>query len=203
MNWVRLFLAHLALKHGRLVRVWLKFGRPTSEQYIEHLRRNVGVYAIGQDCHINHDAVFTDPAYVRIGNNVCLSTCTLVGHDAVVSVLNRAYGVKLDSVGKIDIKDNVFVGMGAILLPGITVGPDAVIAAGAVVVRDMPAACIVGGVPAKVIGNTRDLVDRLQHSTDKLPWANLIRQREGSFDPQLEPKLKQLRVAHFYGEPSA
>lgn len=192
-------LAWSALEHGRLVSLWLKFGQPTSAQYIEHLRRNVGVFSIGHDCHINHDAVFTDPGYVRIGNNVCLSTCTLVGHDAVVSVLNRAYGVKLDSVGKIDIKDNVFVGMGAILLPGITIGPNAVVAAGAVVAKDVPPGTIVGGVPAKVIGSTEDLVERLKTSTQQLPWASLIEARQGAFDPIMEPELKRRRKAHFFG----
>ena len=42
-------------------------------------------------------------------------------------------GVKLDAVGKIDIRDNVFVGYGAIILRGVTIGPNAIVAAGAVV----------------------------------------------------------------------
>lgn len=202
-NILRRFLRKMALEHGRLVSAWLKFGQPSSADYIEHLRRNVKVHAIGQNCHINHDAILTDPQYVRIGNNVCLSTCTLVGHDAVVSVLNRSHGVKLDSVGKIDILDNVFVGMGAIILPGVTIGPNAVVAAGAVVNRDVPEGAIVGGVPAKVIGSTQALVDRLAASTRDLPWAHVIAEREGAFDPKLEPMLKAMRVRHFFGDKSA
>ena len=49
------------------------------------------------------------------------------------------------------IGDNVWVGAGAILNPGVTVGSNAVIASGAVVTKDVPAGCIVAGVPAKVI----------------------------------------------------
>lgn len=163
----------------------------------------MGIFEIGEHCHINQDAIFTDPRYVRIGNNVCLSSCTLVGHDAVVSVLGRAYNVQLDSVGKIDIKDNVFVGIGSILLPGITVGPNAVVAAGAVVNNDVPPGTIVGGVPAKIIGRVDDLVVRLQFLTDQMPWANLIKRRSGAFDPDMETELITQRVAYFYGHSNA
>jgi len=67
-------------------------------------------------------------------------------------MLNRAYGVKLDSVGKIDIRDNVFVGYGAIVMPNVTIGPNAIVAAGAVVMRgDYPDNSLIAGNPAKVI----------------------------------------------------
>jgi acetyltransferase-like isoleucine patch superfamily enzyme len=198
MRWIRRLLRWLALDHGRLVGVWLRWGQPSSEDFIEHLRRNLKVHHIGRDCHINHDAVFTDPQYVRIGNNVCLSTCTLVGHDAVVSVLNRSKGLKLDRVGKIDIKDDVFVGMHAVILPGVTIGPDAVVAAGAVVNKDVPPGSVVGGVPARVIGTTDELAQRLAASTLELPWAELIARRQGAFDAAMEPELKRRRVAHFF-----
>lgn len=199
---IRRVLRYLALRQGRCVSLWLKFGEPSSEDFIEHLRVNVKLYAIGKDCHVNHDANFTDPQYVRLGNNVCLSSCTLVGHDAVVSVLNRAYSKKLDRVGKIDIRDNVFVGTGAIILPGVTIGPNSVVAAGAVVVKDVPEGCIVGGVPAKIIGKTEDLIHKLELETEQLPWFDIIKKRCGGYDAALEPELRRIRVEYFYGEPS-
>lgn len=196
---IKRLLTYLALHKGRCISLWIKFGHPSSEQYIEHLRRNVKIHSIGQHCHVNHDARFTDPQYVRIGNNVCLSSCTVVGHDAVISVLNRARGLKLDSVGKVDIKDNVFVGMGVIILPGVTIGSNSVVAAGAVVAQDVPEGAVVGGVPAKVIGQTDQLVEKLIAQTDKMPWRHLIEQREGAFDAALEPELLKLRREYFFG----
>ena len=107
---------------------------------------------MGEQCSINTNVVITDPAYTRFGNNVRLTGCILFGHDGSVNMLNCAYGLKLDRVGKVDIRDNVFVGHGAIVLPGVTIGPNAIVAAGSVVNHDVPPGSIVAGVPALVVG---------------------------------------------------
>ena len=50
---------------------------------------------------------------------------------------------------KIHIKKNAWIGAGATILPGVTIGENAVVAAGAVVSKDVPANTVVGGIPAK------------------------------------------------------
>ena len=191
-------LKYLAWEHGKLTYLYLKICKPRNDQYAQMLKHRKYFYAMGEDCTINQDIVVTDPKYVRIGNNVCLSSCTLIGHDGAIAVLNKAYNVKLDSVGKIDIKNNVFIGYGAIILPGVTIGPNAIVAAGAVVNKDVAEGCVVGGVPAKTISSTEDLVLRLQEKTNQLPWAKIIVEREGGYDAKLEPELKRQRIKHFY-----
>lgn len=199
---VQKLLRALAWDFGKATRLYLKVCQPRNDEYAEFLRRRGNFYSIGENCSINRDVRVTDPAYVRLGNNVCLSSCTLIGHDGSVAVLNRAYNVRLDSVGKIDIKDNVFVGYGAIILPDVTIGPNAIIAAGAVVTKDVAAGTIVGGVPACPLGLVEDLVKRLDAQTRSLPWADLILQREGSYDPAIEEELKRQRIQSFYGSDS-
>ena len=125
----------------------------------------------------------SDPAYVRLGNNVSLSRCSLIGHDGSIAVLNGEYGVKLDRVGKIDIRNNVFVGYGAILLPGVTIGPNVIVAAGAIVSRDVAEGDIVAGVPARTIDRVKDFVARLKAEPGQLPWYSLIERRAGPLDP--------------------
>lgn len=76
-------------------------------------------------------------------------------------MLNRAYNVKLDSVGKIDIGDNVFIGYGAIVLRNVTIDPNAIVAVGFVVVKDVAEGDIVVGVPARPTGRVKNLVKKL------------------------------------------
>ena len=153
---------------------------------------------MGEGCSILTSTIFTDPAYVRLGNNVQFSSCHLIGHDGSIGMLNEAYGVRLDAVGKIDIRDNVFIGFQAVILPGVTIGPNAIVAAGSMVTKDVPPGAIVAGIPAKQIGLVDDLVKKLEAKTETLPWADLIARRDGGFDSAMEPELQRLRVKHFY-----
>jgi acetyltransferase-like isoleucine patch superfamily enzyme len=195
---VKNIIKHLALKRGKFLGIYIRWCKPNSEEFNYFLKRCYGVHSIGSETHINRDVKFTDPAYVRIGNNCILSTCTLIGHDASVGVLNHIYGKRLDSVGKIDIKDNCFIGMGVIVMPDVTIGPNSIVAAGAVVTKDVLPGTIVGGVPAKVIGNTDALVQKLDVRTKSYPWAHLIENRVGAFDANIEAELVKMRVKHFF-----
>jgi acetyltransferase-like isoleucine patch superfamily enzyme len=190
----------LAMDHGKAFGLYKAVCSPRADEYAEYLRRHGGLHSMGQQVSITLGTRIEDPAYVSIGSNVLLSACTLIGHDGSIEVLNRAYNVKLDRVGKIDIRDNVFIGHSAIIMPGVTIGPNAIVAAGAVVTRDVKAGDIVGGVPAKPIGRVQDTVQRMLAETNKLPWADIIQQREGAFDAALEPELLKQRVAFFYPE---
>lgn len=154
---------------------------------------------MGENVSITFGCNITDPAYTRIGNNVGLSVCTLIGHDASVRVINNRYGKRLDSVGYIDIRDNSFVGHGAIVMPRVTIGPDSIVAAGAVVTKDVPPGLVVGGNPARVIGTTQELVERVEERSNQYPWIEMIRKRQGGFDPAIEPELVRMRVTHFFG----
>lgn len=179
---------------------YVRLCRPRGEEYAEFLRRHGGLFSVGTGNCIQISTDIVDPDYVRIGNDCIFSTCALIGHDASVSVLNKAFGKNIDSVGKVDIKDNCFVGYGAIVLPGVTIGPNSIVAAGAVVNRDVPPNTVVAGVPAKAICGIEQLAEKLEAKSDDLPWHDLIEKRGPDYDPAFEPELIRKRVRHMFGE---
>lgn len=201
MKCIKGILRYAAHKHGCLVRFYLRFCNPIPEEYAEFLRKQGGFYAIGENCWIMRTANITDPAYVRLGNNVMLSACSLLGHDGSVHMLQQAYGVVLDKVGKIDIGNNVFVGHQAIVLPGITIGNNVIVGAGSVVTKDVADNAVVAGIPAGPIAKTDEYVTKLAGETASLPWFDLLQQRRGSYDAGLEQEMIRRRQRFFYDEP--
>ena len=200
---LRRLLRHLAFEYGWGEQFYRRVCRPDGVDWAAYLKRRGSLYAMGDFCSVQTNVMITDPKYVRLGNNVRLSGCVLFGHDGSVNMLNRAYHCQIDRVGKIDLRDNVFVGHGAIVLPGVTVGPNAIVAAGSVVSRDVPSSSIVAGVPARRVADLDAYVEKMKAQTATLPWASILARRQGDFDPILQVELDRVRIAHFFGAPEA
>jgi acetyltransferase-like isoleucine patch superfamily enzyme len=124
--------------------------RRYNEFTIENYFRKKG-YSVGKNNRIFLRNLGSEPYLVKIGN-YCLvsSTVKFITHDGV-SALFRDEIPSIHVFGKIEIKDKCFLGAGAIILPNVTIGPNSVVGAGAVVTKDVPAGVVVAGVPAKVI----------------------------------------------------
>lgn len=103
---------------------------------------------LGKNVFINSGCRFQDQGGIIIGDGV------LIGHNVVLATLNHDVDPQKRSdmfPAPIRIGKNVWIGAQATVLPGVTIGDGAIVAAGAVVTRDVPANVIVGGVPAKII----------------------------------------------------
>lgn len=198
MRFIKHALSNYTIRTNRLRGLYRRICRPDGVAWAALLKRHGGLYAMGEGCVIQQNVVITDPAYVRIGNNVHLTGCTLFGHDGVVSMLKSAYGVSIDKVGKIDIGDNVFIGHQAIVMPGVTIGSNSIVAAGALVTRDVPCGQIFGGVPARMIGTTQGLLQRLQDEMCTLPWRNHPAMSAAFIGPATA-ELDAIRVQYFFG----
>jgi len=199
----RLFLDFLrtnAIESGWFTGLYRRFCNTDGQEWAYYLKRHRVLYQIGEDCVIQTNVEFTDPKHVRLGNNVRLTGCTLFGHDGSIQMLKKMTGLSLDSVGKIDILDNVFVGHRAIIMPGVTIGPNAIVAAGSVVTRDVLPNTIVGGVPAKKIGTVDEYLQRCKQRTAALPWFGhpLI---AGDYFGPTSDELTKIRCAYFFEAP--
>lgn len=105
---------------------------------------------IGKNVFINFDCVFLDLGGITIEDNVLLAPkVSLLTEQHPISPENRQSLVPKP----IHIKKNVWIGAAATILPGVTIGENSVVAAGAVVTTDVPSNTVVGGVPAKFIKN--------------------------------------------------
>jgi len=199
---VRRLLRYLAFEHGRCVWLWRRVCRPWGPEWAAWMKRRGVLYAQGERCSIHPNVTFTDPKYVRMGSNVRLSGCTLFGHDGSVNMINAAYGMHVDRVGKIDIGDDVFIGHGAIVLPGVTIGSRVLIGAGAVISRDVAPNSVMVGSPARRVSSLDDLAERYRRQSAASPWADVFARTREGFDVALEPELIARRCAHFFAQPA-
>lgn len=106
---------------------------------------------IGKNVFINFDCTFLDLGGITIEDNVLIAPkVSLLSEGHPVSPENRHSLMS----GHIHIKKNAWIGAGAIILQGVTIGENAIVAAGAVVSKDVPDNTIAGGIPAKIIKET-------------------------------------------------
>lgn len=122
--------------------------------------RKQGIYdAVGKSVFIMDRKVPLYSKLIRFHNNIGVaSNVMFVTHDATHLILNKRVDKREDMhfqeiVGCIEIMDDVFIGSGTIILGGVRIGPNAIIGAGSLVNKDVPPNSVVGGVPAKVIGD--------------------------------------------------
>jgi acetyltransferase-like isoleucine patch superfamily enzyme len=114
---------------------------------------------IGQGCRIYGipEEVFgSEPYLCRLGDHVSITSgVRFVSHDGGVWVFREQYP-DLDVFGPIIVGSNVFIGINAIIMPGVTIGDNVVIGSGSVVTRSIPSNSVAAGVPARVLRSLDD-----------------------------------------------
>lgn len=107
----------------------------------------------------------TEPYLITLEDNVRISNdVTFITHDGGSWVFRRSEGEYKNVVrfGRISVGENTFLGARCIILPDVHIGKNCVIAAGAVVTKDIPDNSVAAGVPAKVISSTFDYAEKMK-----------------------------------------
>lgn len=121
---------------------------------IEYLRSR-GV-EIGENVHLyNTNIDFGHGFLVSIGNNVTLTGVMVLAHDASTQI-----PLGVSKVGRVRIGNNVFVGHGSIILPGVSIGDNCVIGAGSVISKNIPSDSVAVGNPIRVVGSYTNFVEK-------------------------------------------
>jgi acetyltransferase-like isoleucine patch superfamily enzyme len=131
-------LAGIKIGPGSTIHMWANFFQP----------KNI---TIGQDTIIGDHAFLDGRAPLTIGDHVAIASQVLI-YNSEHDIHSPNFDPTEETV---EIGDYVFIGARAIILPGVKIGQGAVVAAGAVVTKDVAKMTIVGGVPAKIIGQRK------------------------------------------------
>jgi maltose O-acetyltransferase len=105
---------------------------------------------LGKNVLINYNCILLDTGEISIGDN------TLIGPGTMIVTANHPFEAEKRrdwsvSCIPIKIKEDVWVGAGAVILPGVTIGARSIIGAGSVVTKDVPPDTVVAGNPARII----------------------------------------------------
>ena len=130
--------AGVQIGQGSAIHMWVNFYKPDNIE-------------IGKDTIIGDHCFLDGRAKIKIGNHVDIASQVLIYNSE-----HDVHDPEFKAVQQpVKIEDYVFIGPRAVILPGVKIGRGAVIAAGAVVTKDVPANKIFGGVPAKEIGERK------------------------------------------------
>lgn len=127
---------------------------------------------LGNHVYVNFNLTIVDDADIFIGDKVMIGpnvTIATANHPTAPELRARA----LQYNRSVHIGNNVWIGAGAILLPGITIGDNSVIGAGSVVTKDIPANVVAVGNPCKVLREIGERDQTYFYKNERIDWENL------------------------------
>lgn len=103
----------------------------------------------------------SEPYLIHIGNNCIIANgVKFITHDGAIRIINKEeYKFINNKYGKIDIKDNVYIGENSIIMPNVTIGTNVCVLPGSVVYKNIPPDSVSGGNPACVKNTVENFVE--------------------------------------------
>lgn len=136
---------------------------------------------IADDCRlIGYPKFGSEPFLISIGAHVTVSSeVTFITHDGGTYVFrDQPRYREVIKFGRITIHDNCFIGSRSVLMPGISIGPNSVIAAGSVVTKDVAPNTVAGGVPARPICSVAEYAERSLARIPEYDRVNFLSNKE-------------------------
>ena len=130
---------------------------------------------IADDCRLMGMPMFgSEPYLISIARRVTISgKVTFITHDGGTFVFRHLPKYEhTTKYGRITVHENTFIGWGAIIMPGVTIGPNAVVAAGSVVTRDVPPGSVAAGIPARKLCSIEEYAEKTLANHSVFPNAS-------------------------------
>lgn len=127
----------------------------------------------GNNVYANFNLTLVDDGEIIVGNNVMFGpnvTVATAGHPVEPFLREKSAQFNLP----VKIGNNVWIGAGSVILPGVNIGDNTVIGAGSLVTKDIPSDVVAFGSPCKVIRNISDKDKEFYNKDKKIDWENLI-----------------------------
>ncbi len=145
---------------NRLERFFVDTIAPSNKRKRKYLCKMGAIIGRGTRFNCKTNAFGTEPWLISIGEDCLIATDVhFITHDGAIKVLNTlgSFGnSQMDKMGSIRIGNNVYIGMGAYIMPNVVIGDNCIIGARAIVTKDIPSNSVAVGVPAKVIETIDD-----------------------------------------------
>ena len=125
----------------------------------EKYARYIGV-KIGKKCNIQDVNFGSEPYLIEIGDNVQITKGVKIFTHGGGWVFRKEIP-DMDTFGKIVIKNNVYIGNNALIMPGVTIGNNVIIGAGSVITKSVPDNSVVAGNPARIISDIESVKQRM------------------------------------------
>lgn len=149
---------------GKIISKLKSIIKPEPDYNSVEFLRSRGV-KIGENVNLLDTKIDWDHGFlVSIGDNVTLTSVTVLAHDASTQI---PFG--LSKVGCVTIGNNVFVGKKAIILPNVKIGDNVIIGAGSVVSKDIPSNSVVAGNPAKIVCTYQQFLEKHKEKMKTAP----------------------------------
>lgn len=167
--------------------VFKKIGQIIESNINKHLispeayARKIGV-TIGKGCNISTKDFSSEPWLIHIGNNVRIArNVQLLTHGGLWSIrkMDKKYK-NLEYFGKIQIKDNVYIGQGTIIMPGVTIEENCIVGAASIVTKSVPKGSVVAGNPARFVSKIDDFIENISKYDNGLHGSTVQKKKEKS-----------------------
>lgn len=138
---------------------------------------------IVDECFLDHSHCHL----IRIEDNCTIAPkVSFLAHDASTFKF-----LGYSKIGKIHIQSNCFIGLGAIIMPNVTIGENCIVAAGSVVTKDVPSNSIVAGNPARVLTQTSEYLEKIEALLSE--QGNRILDEDYSYERLTPERLAHMR----------